>query len=316
MTHISSFPARVACLFLAAAFSSVSLAAQSPDARPSGTILVVRATGEAYATLPGDTLRTPLRNGSPVLVGQVIVTGKNASVMLILSNGATVTVAGDSVMAVEEFTQQPFAEAFRVSQLSKEPTSSTTRLNLVRGEITADVKKLNKEAGSSFNVKTPVGVAGIRGTAFRLAFLPSGGGRSSLNLVTLEGEVGMQFPDRPAPMLVSQGQQLKVDQIRTNPSTGEAKISASEGVAVAEVSASERAAIAQTVKTMISDADAVPVAASLAPSPADNAGAAAKEKAESESAEQPAPSADVSRRSLPPPARFPGWAGNSIRPRS
>ncbi|MDR0901913.1 MAG: FecR family protein [Opitutaceae bacterium] len=268
MSYISHFPARVARLFLFAALSLVSVAAQTPakpaepakpvaKANAAGTILVVRVTGEAYATLPGDTLRMPLKKGSLVLVGQTIVTGKNASVMLVLSNGATVTVAGDSVMAVEEFTQRPFAEAFRVTRISSEPSNSTTRLNLVKGEIISDVKKLNKGAGSSFHIKTPVGVAGIRGTAFRLAFLETGRALASFNLVMLEGEIEMRFPGNPDPVLVPQGKELKLDNISVDPATGAARRPGRESTRLANASASALASIAQTVQVMISSADSV-----------------------------------------------------------
>jgi hypothetical protein len=319
MSPVSHLLARVACLFLlAASFPPPADAAQAP-ARPAapagraaanhahaaGTVLVVRVTGEAYAMLAGGTARTPLKQGSLVLVGQVIVTGKNASVILALSNGATVTIAGDSVMAVEEFTQQPFAGAFRVTQLSKEPTSSTTRLNLVKGEIISEVKKLNKEAGSSFSIRTPVGVAGIRGTAFRLAFLDEGGGLASFALVMLEGEIETRFTGRPAPVIVPQGKQLKLGHISIDPVTGEAKLSESEDVVVTDASASGQAAIARAVQAMISSAATVPV--TPPGGGAGNAGGAPQEGAEQagpgiEPMVPPAPGAQMAPPRLSPTA--------------
>jgi hypothetical protein len=176
------------------------------------------------------------------------------------------------------------------------------------------VKKLNKEGGSSFTIRTPVGVAGIRGTAFRLAFLEEGGRLASFDLVMLEGEIEVGLSGQGRSVVVTQGKQLKLDHIRTDSATGRATLPASAGIVVSDASASTRTAVAQAVQTMISVADTVPVSLSGAGS-ADNTGGAAGKKMEADGAEQSAPRAGVPPLSLPPPARFPGWAGNAIRPR-
>ncbi len=305
MSRTSLFLTRAAWVFLLVAFFRIPAGAQTAgmsQARTAGAILVVRVTGEAYAIVPGDTLRMPLKTGSLVLAGQIIVTGKNASVMLVLSNGATVTVAGDSVLAVEEFMQQPFAGAFRVTQLSKEPTSSTTRLHLVKGEIVSEVKKLNKEGGSSFSIRTPIGMAGIRGTAFRMTFL-NDGGRGTFDLVMLEGEIEMRFTGRTAPVVVPQGRQLRIGNISIDPATGEAKLPEDGDAAVVDASAAGRAAVAQAVQALTANAAAgpLPVPAGNGPA-ADGADRSQPQEGGQEGAEQGRSNAGAAAPPPPPPS--------------
>jgi hypothetical protein len=73
--------------------------------------------------------------------------------------------------------------------MTAEPSTSRTKLNLSRGELVGNVKKLNYDAGSSFNIQTPVGAAGIRGTTFRIVFRPDGTGKAFFSLTTVEGNV-------------------------------------------------------------------------------------------------------------------------------
>jgi hypothetical protein len=52
------------------------------------------------------------------------------------------------------------------------------------------VKHLNIDGGSYFNIKTPVGAAGIRGTTFRIVFRPTSDGKAfNFTLSTAEGVV-------------------------------------------------------------------------------------------------------------------------------
>ena len=214
--------------FLAVAFALAAIvrvqAQPAPvaptTAQPAGRILVVRVAGEVFAVNPSDGLRFPVRNGTLLVEGQTITTGPGASVLFVLSNGATVSLGADSVLALEQFSQQPFAQAFTMSAAVAEPSMSSTRLNLVRGELISDVKKLNKAANSSFSIKTPVGAAGIRGTAFQLTFRPQGD-RANYSLVMLEGAIEQTFGSRSRPVQVLQGKQLVVNSIPFNPATGE-----------------------------------------------------------------------------------------------
>lgn len=139
-----------------------------------GVVKVAKIVGEVYQTDVSSGLKTRLALNSLVVDGQVIETGQNSYVVLVLSNGAIVNVKGDSRLEIDQFLQNPFAQDFKIRSATHEPSTSATRLILRKGEIFSQVKKLNREAGSSFTVETPVGAAGIRGTAFRVAYVPFG----------------------------------------------------------------------------------------------------------------------------------------------
>jgi hypothetical protein len=163
----------------------------------------------------GDTLRFALRTGSLVSAGQQITTGPKASVMLAFSNGATVTIGENAIVAIDEFTQRPFSEMFKMAEAAKEPSTSTTRLNLVRGEVLSNVKKLNTDEGSTFEVKTPVGIAGIRGTTFAISYFPPSSNTTPMTiaapafmLIMLEGAIEMSVNGKTRPIIVSEGKQL------------------------------------------------------------------------------------------------------------
>lgn len=149
--------------------------AQQPNTAPAnrGVIKVAKIVGEVTVTDFATTLKTNVALNSLVAEGQSIETGPNSSVVLVLSNGAIVNVKSDSRLEVTQFLQNPFGAPFRVRDALNEPSTSVTKLFLRKGEIISQVKKLNRESGSSFTVETPVGAAGIRGTAFSLSYLPS-----------------------------------------------------------------------------------------------------------------------------------------------
>ncbi len=135
-----------------------------------GTIKIARVSGDVFAVDHATGLKTRLSVNSLVSDGQTVETGPDASVVLVFSNGAVVNVKANAQLSVDEFLQNPFTSAFRLRDAIHEPSVSTTRLDLLKGEIVSQVKKLNRDAGSSFTVETPVGAAGIRGTAFLLSY--------------------------------------------------------------------------------------------------------------------------------------------------
>lgn len=270
-------------LFLCAALligTGVLAHAQQPpapvaanNAREAGRIVVVRVNGEVFVFNAGETLRFALRNGSIVTQGQSIATGPKASVMLAFSNGATVTIGEKSLVSVDEFTQKPFSEMFKMSEAAKEPSASTTRMNMVRGEVIANVKKLNKEENSSFEIKTPVGVAGIRGTTFRIAFEPNQDENTlnpkpdaktlaAFSLVMLEGVIEMRLPGKPRPIVIPQGKQLVLEDIATD-AGGNAMLAEADGEPeVTESTVTAQAALMQHVQTMMSAVSAISMPAS------------------------------------------------------
>ncbi len=136
-------------------------------------------------------VQTALQRGADVPQTAKINTGQNSSVVLIFSNGAQTQLAADSELVIEEFLQDPLKATLAIAETEDEPTVSRTTLALNRGELTGHVKHLQKDKGSAFTVKTPVGAAGIRGTTFRIVFRPTGNGQAyTFTLTTQVGDVG------------------------------------------------------------------------------------------------------------------------------
>jgi len=198
---------------------SVTLAAllspvASAQISAPGHIKSVRVTGEVFATTKATGLRTSLAENAEIAQGAVVSTGKDSSVVLVFSNGAVVSLASDTELDVEHFTQDPFDTSFSPSTAKEEPTTSSTHLNLIHGELVSKVVKLNSAKGSDFLVKTPVGAAGIRGTIFRIIYrVDTSTGKASFSLVTLEGRVAVTLASgtvNARPVEVSAHKEIRV----------------------------------------------------------------------------------------------------------
>lgn len=205
------------------ALVTVTTYGQNSTPTDGGLIMVAKASGDVTAVGPdGQTIT--LTKGSEITQGYVVNTGDNSSVILAFSNGATINLAQDSSLSIDEFLQDPFSDEVSLAELTAEPTTSTTKLSLSRGELVGNVKKLNSDAGSSFEVQTPVGAAGIRGTTFRIVFRPDGSGRAFFSLTTVEGNVVLSSGtmDLPAGISVTDNNEVEVlIDVEVDPTTGE-----------------------------------------------------------------------------------------------
>jgi hypothetical protein len=161
----------------------------APGARVKGRIVAARVQGHVEAISKADGQKRVLHDGDSVTEQTEIVTSVGANIILVFSNGATVNVAADSTLDIEQFDQDPFSTQLKVSTMTQEPGTSTTRLNLTKGELIGKVVHLNVDRGSKFTVQTPVGAAGIRGTTFRVVFRPGPNGTAFFSVTTAVGRV-------------------------------------------------------------------------------------------------------------------------------
>lgn len=166
-------------------FAPLALWAQSQ----AGAIKAVRLSGTVSKIAAGTATSVALTEGQAVIETDIITTGADSGVVLVFANGASVKVGANSRLAIEEFKMDPLATDIAVADLQSEPNVSKTRLNLAYGEVVGNVKKLNQAGGSSFDIKTPVGAAGIRGTTFRIVMRITPSGQVSFTLSTAEGNV-------------------------------------------------------------------------------------------------------------------------------
>jgi len=202
------------CFSLAAllALTPGWLGAQQPT-KVLGRIVAAKVLGNVTVTDVRDPLHPhKLVESGEVTEGQIINTGDDARVLLVFSNGATVNLAAKSTLSIDEFLQDPFTQTVKVAELVDEPTTSITKLNLVRGELMSNVKHLRRDKGSVFSVQTPVGAAGIRGTSFQLLYRPLGSAASFV-LRMVEGRIALDFGSKSRLVEVEKDQQVVLDAI-------------------------------------------------------------------------------------------------------
>lgn len=224
-------------------------------ARPFGTIVVASVQGDAYMTASGQP-RTALQKGSVLSQEQTVVTGANAKVILVFSNGATINLAPNSELSIEQFIQDPFADAVRIGDLQAEPTTSNTALRLRKGGLISNVKTLNKTGKSTFSIRTPVGAAGVRGTTFRIQYLTAGN-RASFALRMAEGLINFAIrPPSTRSFDVGARKQLVIAPITIDPNTEEV-LQIPDNIQVTDVPASELADIADGINEINEAADGI-----------------------------------------------------------
>ena len=140
---------------------------------------------ETGVALSSDRVKT----GGLIFDGHTVTTGPGAKAVLLFSSGTITTLKAESVLNIKKFAQEKFdpKAAGKLGDRKDEPSPSETIIDLNLGDMVVDVKKLKKE--SSFNIDSPVGTAGIRGTvpAIQVLKLPDGG--FTQNTSMLRGEI-------------------------------------------------------------------------------------------------------------------------------
>lgn len=241
-------------LFLVCLFSLLAIRA---DAQGTAKIIAARVRGEVSVTVKATSVKTQIADNAEVSQGSIVTTGKDSSVVLVFSNGATINLGTDSLLDIEQYTQDPFSTPINAATVTEEPSKSNTKLNLTKGELVGKVAKLKKDQGSSFTVNTPVGAAGIRGTVFRVVFRPDPvTGRVAFVFTTQVGEVEVQLFSGTvqSPIPVSAGTEVAGDAaIAVDPTTGVITATLANGQVLTAnpASAESLAAIASAVQAFV-----------------------------------------------------------------
>lgn len=151
-----------------------------------GNVRVLKVTGDVTLHIEKTKTTEPLKEGTFVRQDQIIKTGGSSSTVLLFSNGTTVTVQPNSEFHFNKFLQFPFdSSEINYKGLKEEPSKSQTEIEITKGSFIADVAKLAK--GSSFNIETPLGVAGIRGTLIQVTVNTTAGGQISVTINLPQG---------------------------------------------------------------------------------------------------------------------------------
>jgi len=125
----------------------------------------------------------PLVSGQVLPEGAIISTGDVSSVRLVFANGATAIIGAKSQVVISKFKQDLFTDSADLTS-GAEPSVSQTEIKLNRGTLSSRVSKLRSQ--STYEVQTPVGVAGVRGTVFEVVYDSV---NKILTVLTAEGKV-------------------------------------------------------------------------------------------------------------------------------
>ena len=129
-----------------------------------GAVRVLRTKGARISLLVNGA-NSDIKLGTMHKEGSVILTGSDSSVDLLFENGVVLQVQPNTEFSIDKFQLDPFnAEGLDYKNLTNEPTTSVTQMKLDAGMVIASSKKLKD--GSRFEIITPIGTCGIRGTRF------------------------------------------------------------------------------------------------------------------------------------------------------
>ena len=129
-----------------------------------GNIRVIKVQGNSAEMIEATGIKSPVKEGVFIRQGTKIITGPDSRVDLVFENGSAVNINPSSQFSIDEFIQDPFSsEGLDYHAVEHAPTTSVTKINVPEGEILFEVAK--QKSGSSFEITTPVGTAGIRGTS-------------------------------------------------------------------------------------------------------------------------------------------------------
>ena len=214
------------------------LPAVASAALQNGKVQVGMVKGTATLFDPASK-QTALASGRVFEQGYRVETSASSTAELILSNGSTLIVNPESLVEVRTF-RQVVSELIvdgEYQKLEKEPSPSVTEIVVTRGKVIGEVRKLNPQ--SSYVIKTPVGVARIRGTIYTVQYSTAGANAGKLVVGCVKGSVeATVYAANSGPVSVEPGKQISA--------TAPAQSTAAPGVAPAPGSTTQPGATETT----------------------------------------------------------------------
>jgi hypothetical protein len=132
-----------------AVFWLVALVASARAQAPVGTVATLQ--GRADSQPSGQQTWRTLAAGVDVFIGDRIRTAEASRVKLLMRDDSVITLGAKSELVVDQMVVG---------------ATSTSKMDAVVGSVRAVVTERYGAKGSSFEVKTPTAVAGVRGTGF------------------------------------------------------------------------------------------------------------------------------------------------------
>ncbi len=130
---------------------------------------------------------SPVSLGDILIEGNRLSTGKNAFLSLALPDASRVSIPSNSQVSLTKL---------RMTRYTKSPR---TQITLLQGRIESRVSPLESNKGR-FEVRSPLAVAGVRGTHFRVGVIDSG-----IASEVLSGAVAVGKQEKPASLELAAG---------------------------------------------------------------------------------------------------------------
>ena len=146
----------------------MAMGSQLHSQKQAGAVIIISMEGGVTVKKADGTALPPqeVAVGKSIYDGHTLEGPQGAKAVLLFSNGSLTTLDGKDYkfqFVINQFKQETFeGSPDTLGEAEAEPSQSTTKLSLNYGEMYFKVKKLN--AGSSFEIDSPIGSAGIRGT--------------------------------------------------------------------------------------------------------------------------------------------------------
>jgi hypothetical protein len=227
--------------------SNTAISEETGKKRVPGKIVVAGVIGKVEAVEPEGKSSRALKQNDLVTEKSTVNVDKASTATLAFWNGSTVNLSENSSLVISQFLQDPFGVHNSATVLTEEPTTSVTKLDLVKGKVVCDVKKLRTDQGSSLIVNTPVGAAGVRGTIFAVSYVadPGGGGKWTHTLSVTEGSVSLTDSKGNVTMVNAGQEVVATVKVTVDANTGEPTVSEVVEFEVKEISQERQDAINQ-----------------------------------------------------------------------
>ncbi len=187
----------------------VGLPAQAAETKEPANVIAIQVVGTVSVAHGKGATPAPLADNEQLAGGDIVETAPQSSVVLVLPNGSTVSLREKSRIAITLILQSPFAAPDLVvyDHTKPEPSTSSTSLELLFGELVAKVRKLLP--GSDFSIKTAAGQSGVKGTEFEVAYHEDTAGEANYRLSTASGLV-VFAPINGSPVEAGASRQIEV----------------------------------------------------------------------------------------------------------
>ncbi len=190
---------RLSIRIAAALFATLALATDA-WAAAAGKILFVAG--------PVTLERTPavtLKAGDAIATGDVIVTGDKARAQLLMNDGARVALRASSRYRIDEFGLPAAVGA--PTQATATKADGISVATLLKGGYRASTGAIGKDGTGTYEVRTPIGTLGIRGTDYTAVWCqgdcadvpglaPSDAARNGMYLATHLGAIVFRYGTR------------------------------------------------------------------------------------------------------------------------